>query len=85
MTKQVAAEFATKNIRVNAVLPGISITPLQDSFRDNPDKLKMLASRIPMQRMGASSDVAGAVLWLCANESGYVTGISVPVDGGVLI
>ena len=85
MTKQVAAEFATKNIRVNAVLPGIIVTPLQDSFRDNPDKLKMLASRIPMQRMGESSDIAGAVLWLCANESSYITGISVPVDGGVLI
>jgi glucose 1-dehydrogenase len=85
VTKQVAAKFATKNIQVNAVLPGIIVTPLQDSFRDNPDKLKMLASRIPMQRTGESSDIAGAVLWLCANESSYVTCISLPVDGGVLI
>jgi NAD(P)-dependent dehydrogenase (short-subunit alcohol dehydrogenase family) len=85
MTKQVAAEFATRNIRVNAVLPGVTTTTLLDSFRDDPAKLTTLASQIPMQRMGEPSEIARAVLWLCANESSYVTGISLPADGGVLI
>lgn len=86
MTKQIAAEGARQNIRVNAVLPGLVITDItRNSFRDNPDKLERFYERIPMSRAGNVDEVANAVLWLCSDESSFVTGAALPVDGGTII
>jgi len=86
MTKQVAAEGAARNIRVNAVLPGLVVTDItRNSFRDNPEKLERFYQRIPMTRAGDADEVASAVLWLCSEESSFITGAALPVDGGTVI
>jgi NAD(P)-dependent dehydrogenase (short-subunit alcohol dehydrogenase family) len=84
LTGQAAMEGATRNIRVNAVLPGMVMTDLiATSFANDPDKLQLLFSRIPMARSGRPEEIAKAVLWLASDESSYVTGVGLPVDGGV--
>jgi NAD(P)-dependent dehydrogenase (short-subunit alcohol dehydrogenase family) len=86
LTKQAAMEGAMRNIRVNAVLPGMTMTELiEKGFANDPEKQRLLFSRIPMARAAQPEEVANAVLWLASDESSYATGIGVPVDGGVTI
>jgi len=86
MTRNIAVECATRNIRVNAVLPGMVMTDLvARGFASNPEKLKLLCSRIPMARTGEPAEVAAAVLWLASGDSAYVTGTGLSVDGGITI
>jgi len=86
LTKSVALEYATRGVRVNAVCPGLVMTELvHREFAAVPDKLASLAQRIPMGRPGTVAEIAGAVLWLCSPEAGYVTGAILSVDGGFVI
>ena len=86
LTKQAAMEGATRNIRVNAVLPGMTLTELiEKGFAGDQEKARLLFSRIPMARAAQPEEIASAVLWLASDEASYVTGIGVPVDGGVTI
>lgn len=82
MTKCVALENAARGIRVNAVCPGLVMTDLvEKGFAAAPEKLAMLTDKIPMQRTGRPEEIASAVLWLASEESSFVTGAMVPVDG----
>lgn len=82
MTKCVALENAARGIRVNAVCPGLVMTELvEHGFAAAPDKLAMLTGRIPMQRTGRPDEIAEAVLWLASEESSFVNGVALPVDG----
>jgi NAD(P)-dependent dehydrogenase (short-subunit alcohol dehydrogenase family) len=86
LTKQAAMEGATRNIRVNAVLPGMTLTEIiEKGFAADQEKARLLFSRIPMARAAQPEEIASAVLWLASDESSYATGIGVPVDGGVTI
>jgi NAD(P)-dependent dehydrogenase (short-subunit alcohol dehydrogenase family) len=86
LTKQAAMEGATRNIRVNAVLPGMTLTELiEKGFAGDPEKQLLLFSRIPLARAAQPEEIASAVLWLASDESSYATGIGLPVDGGVTI
>ena len=86
LTRQAAMEGATRNIRVNAVLPGMTMTELiEKGFAGDQEKARLLFSRIPMARAGQPEEIASAVLWLASDESSYATGIGLPVDGGVTI
>jgi NAD(P)-dependent dehydrogenase (short-subunit alcohol dehydrogenase family) len=86
LTKQAAMEGATRNVRVNAVLPGMTMTEIiEKGFAADQDKARLLFSRIPMARAAQPDEIASAVLWLASDESSYATGIGVPVDGGVTI
>ena len=86
LTKQAAMEGATRNIRVNAVLPGMTRTEIiEKGFAADQEKAQLLFSRIPMARAAQPEEIASAVLWLASDESSYATGIGVPVDGGVTI
>ena len=86
MTKSVALEYAARNIRVNAVCPGLIMTDLITSgFANAQDKLAMLTARIPMQRVGLPEEVANAVLWLASPESSFVNGAALPVDGATSV
>jgi NAD(P)-dependent dehydrogenase (short-subunit alcohol dehydrogenase family) len=86
LTRTAAIELAPHGIRVNAVAPGFTATPLYDAWlaeQDDPEAAAaQAASAIPQGRVGTPEDVAAAVAYLAADESGHVTGASIPIDGG---
>jgi NAD(P)-dependent dehydrogenase (short-subunit alcohol dehydrogenase family) len=77
LTRSAALDFAKHRVRVNALLPGVTITPLLRS-----EKADAYAASIPLGRVGAVEDQAEAAAWLCSDYASFVTGISLPVDGG---
>jgi NAD(P)-dependent dehydrogenase (short-subunit alcohol dehydrogenase family) len=89
MTKSAALECAGSLIRINSVCPGIIQTPgLERTFNQVPEfsfeEVRQWGlTQIPMQRFGKPEEVAHAVLWLCSDESSYVTGHSLIIDGGM--
>ncbi len=83
LTKSVAREFASRNITVNAVSPGFIKTPMTNGL---PEEVKRnFVARIPLARMGEAGDVAHAVLFLSSEESSYITGQVLNVNGGVFM
>jgi NAD(P)-dependent dehydrogenase (short-subunit alcohol dehydrogenase family) len=81
MTVGMAKELAGEGIRVNGVRPGLIDTEIHGTA-GQPDRVKRLASTIPLGRGGTGEDVAEAVLWLMSQQAGYITGITVDVAGG---
>src|ERR1700758_3315115 len=80
------AEFAGKGIRANVISPGPIETPiLEGQFGENTDAMKeRFKTMIPMGRIGKPEEVASAAVFLASDESSYITGIDLPVDGGVV-
>ncbi|ALM84251.1 SDR family NAD(P)-dependent oxidoreductase [Bordetella sp. N] len=87
LTKSAALEYATRNIRVNAVCPGLIWTPMVDQMvaAGQKDALDAMLPAIPMRRHGRAEEIADVVLWLCSSASSYVTGQSISVDGGLIM
>jgi NAD(P)-dependent dehydrogenase (short-subunit alcohol dehydrogenase family) len=80
LTKAVALEYATQHVRVNAVAPGTIETRM---FRDlAPEVRQSLESAHPMGRIGQPDEIASTVVWLCSDGASFVTGQTVPIDGG---
>ncbi len=79
LTKSAAMEFAPWNIRCNAVHPGIVLT---DMVGESADFVEAMTWMAPMQRPATPEDIAKVVLFLCCDDSGYITGHDIPVDGG---
>ena len=88
LTRSLALELAPRQIRVNCVCPGIVDTPLTDLFlnqSDDPDTLRLEYERSnPLQRMADPAEIASSVLFLASDESRFITGTSLVVDGGAL-
>ncbi|HCU91094.1 MAG TPA: short chain dehydrogenase [Gammaproteobacteria bacterium] len=83
LTKTVALEYASKNVRVNAVCPGFIETPMLDRVTDASEKIReQLIKAVPMRRVAKAAEIAEATAWLLSDKSSYVTGVSIPVDGG---
>lgn len=83
MTRTLAAEWASQGITVNAVAPGYIRTPMLDALiAQNKVNEPQLIRRIPAGQLGDPSDIADAVLYLASDAAKYVTGVSLPVDGG---
>jgi NAD(P)-dependent dehydrogenase (short-subunit alcohol dehydrogenase family) len=80
MTKVAALDYADQGIRVNVVAPGPILTHHLEAA--GPEAQKMAGQSTPMRRVGQSSEVADAVLWLCSDHSAFITGTTIPIDGG---
>lgn len=83
LTKTCAREFASRNVLVNAIAPGFIRTRMTDALSE--EQKKKLLELIPLGRLGEAQDVANAALFLCSEESSYITGQVVPVNGGMYI
>lgn len=84
LTKALALELSEFNIRVNAVAPGIIATNMTTNLRSQEKQLQSFLKRVPLRKVGKPHDVANAVLFLSSSLSAYITGITLPVDGGYL-
>jgi NAD(P)-dependent dehydrogenase (short-subunit alcohol dehydrogenase family) len=84
LTKCMAVEWAPLNINVNAVGPGLTKTAFSQPIWGNPEVEQMVAARIPKGRLAEPEEIVGAVLFLCSEDSAYITGESIYVDGGSL-
>ena len=83
MTKSVAVKYASKGIRANSVHPGILPPMTTSQGTADPEVRKGMISDIPMGRAGLVEEVGNAVLFLASDESSYITGAELPVDGGL--
>lgn len=86
LTKSAAAEYARLGIRVNAVAPGAIMTDmLASGIASTAQGRSWLNANVPIGRVGAPEDVAEAVMWLASDAAAYLTGVTLPVDGGYLV
>ncbi len=80
LTKSAALDYADQGIRVNVVAPGPILTHHLEAA--GPEAQRLAGLSTPMRRTGTASEVAQAVLWLCSQQSSFITGAVVPIDGG---
>jgi glucose 1-dehydrogenase len=85
LTKTLALEYANRGIRVNAIAPGATITPINDAWTDDPKQKAIVESHIPMGRAGTSEEMAAAVAFLASEEAAYITGQTLFIDGGLTL
>jgi NAD(P)-dependent dehydrogenase (short-subunit alcohol dehydrogenase family) len=86
LTRTVALEYAAHNIRVNCVCPGATLTPMLQKLEERyPGRHEFLRGQVPLKRLGQPEDVARAILFLASEEAAYITGVALPVDGGVTV
>jgi NAD(P)-dependent dehydrogenase (short-subunit alcohol dehydrogenase family) len=86
LTRTAAKEYATQNIRVNAICPTAIETPMlmegRRKLAHDPEALEAAKNHQAMKRMGQPEEVADVILWLCSEQSSFITGHAMPVDGG---
>jgi NAD(P)-dependent dehydrogenase (short-subunit alcohol dehydrogenase family) len=84
LTETLAVEWAKHNIRVNAIAPGVFRTPLNTRVLDIPERLQAIVNRTPMGRIGNLDELVGAAVFLVSDAASFITGVTLPVDGGFL-
>lgn len=83
LTKAAALEYARNNLRINAICPGVIETPMIERFtHGDEEKMNALRGSEPIGRLGRAEEVARAALWLCSDDSSFVTGHPLVIDGG---
>ncbi len=85
LTKTLALEYAAQGIRVNAIGPGATITPINDAWTEDHEKRQEVERHIPMGRAGTSEEMAAAVAFLVSDEAVYITGQTLYIDGGLTL
>ena len=85
MMKTIAQEYAPKKIRINSIAPGAIQTPINKDAWDTAAHLQNLLKLIPEKRIGKPEDIAKAAVWLCSDDSDYVNGTTLFVDGGMTL
>ena len=84
LTKSAALEGAAVGVRVNAIAPGPIETGMLDRFTGSEERKSGLVSGVPLRRAGNVAEVAEAVVFLASDKASFITGASLPVDGGLL-
>lgn len=84
LTKSFAAELLPQQIRVNSISPGFIRTPMQDKLNITPEIISQLESTIPFKRFGQPFEVGRAAVFLASDDSSYMTGTDLTIDGGVM-
>jgi len=84
LTRVLARELASYNIRVNAIAPGLVRTEMSKRLWSDPETFKQITAEIPMGRVAEPSDIASVALFLASDASSYITGHTIVVDGGLL-
>jgi len=82
LSKSLAIQYARDGIRSNVLVPGMTDSPMQDRFKDQPELKQAIADSIPLGRLGQPQDMANAVLFLLSDRASYITGTELVVDGG---
>jgi NAD(P)-dependent dehydrogenase (short-subunit alcohol dehydrogenase family) len=82
LTRQFAITYAQKGVRVNAVAPGYIVTPMTAMLREAPEFEAFIAALHPLGRLGQPEEIAAAATFLASDEASFITGVTLPVDGG---
>jgi glucose 1-dehydrogenase len=85
LTTTLALEYAARGIRVNAVAPGATVTPINRAWIDDPVKREMVEAHIPLPRAGTADEMAGVACFLASDDAAYITGQTLFVDGGLTL
>jgi NAD(P)-dependent dehydrogenase (short-subunit alcohol dehydrogenase family) len=85
MTKTAGIEYAKHGIRINAVCPGFTQTPMLEGADSDVAYMEALQYATPMKRFGKPEEIASAILYLAADESSFMTGQSMILDGGLIL
>jgi glucose 1-dehydrogenase len=85
LTRTLALEYSDRGIRVNAVAPGATVTPLNASWTENPETRKKVESHIPLGRSASAEEIAGVFAFLASDDAAYITGQTIYVDGGLTL
>ena len=80
LTRGAAVSYGRNNIRVNAICPGLVVTGMTESA--SPEAVEAMKEQIPLRRDGRPEEISAAVLFLASDESSYITGVALPIDGG---
>jgi NAD(P)-dependent dehydrogenase (short-subunit alcohol dehydrogenase family) len=84
LTKNAAIEYAERGIRVNAVCPGFIRTGMTAASLADPERVARMVAAEPMGRIGDPEEIAAAVVWLSSDAASFLTGVALPVDGGLV-
>ncbi len=83
-TRSLAMDYGADGVRVNAVCPGLTMTDLTEGMKDNQQLLNKFYERIPLNRAGEPEDIANAIAFIASDDARYITGVNLPVDGGIM-
>ncbi|WP_067705042.1 SDR family NAD(P)-dependent oxidoreductase [Erwinia sp. ErVv1] len=82
-TRALALDYGADGVRVNAICPGLTMTVLTERIMNAPQLLEKFTQRIPLNRAGEPADIASAIAFIASDDARYITGVNLPVDGGV--
>lgn len=85
LTKTLALEYADRQIRVNAIAPGATVTRINEGWTTDPEQRAIVESYIPMARAGTADEMAAAVAFLASDDAAYITGQTLFIDGGLTL